>query len=306
MTGSNQCAGPRLRLVTFNVQNLGQEDWPVPARYEEKLGGLALVLRGLDPDLAAVQEIREPESFHELGRRSGLAGSGFLADPPVGRRHIQTGLLTRLPVLDRGQLLDFPAAVPGQAGRLNRLEFRRPVPWLLVRLPNGERLFAVAVHLKSHRPEYEALPPGLDSDRREPLARALAESSRILEAAGVAGLVSDAMNGRWAEHYTVIGDFNDPAGSTVLELVTAGAGDEDGPGCGERLCLVRPCGDEPVSYVGRAGGELIDHILVSQRLFGRLERAGVEHQLFGDWPGAALSDHVPVWADFRLEDFQEA
>ncbi len=302
----------RLKLLTFNVHNLGRADNADDRTYQSKLEFLTDVLRRLDPDVAVIDEVREPESFDELADRVGEYPYRFLGDAPAVTRKIQTGILSRLPALEQGQWREYPAAIPGTEGAA-RLAFRRAMPWSRLELPNGETLFVVAVHLKSRRAAAEEIPEAEPLRKRRLLGRALSNLIRITEGAGLRCLLDEAMDRKTADHYAVLGDFNDTPSSTALSLVM-GLEDEEGSELAQseerRLfqALWRVPSEGAFSHVGRGQRHLFDHILVSQRLSLGLVAAGVESQLLeaerrqhSDHPeGYPRSDHAPVWATFEL------
>ena len=311
----SESVSPRVRfkLLTFNVHNLGRGDNSDDRTYRAKMEYLADVLARLDPDVAVIDEVREAESFDELADRLGAYPYRFLGDAPPVNRKIQTGILSKLPILEQGQWREFPAVLPGPEGETMRLAFRRMLPWSRLELPNGETLFAVAVHLKSRRAAAEEIPETESYRRRRLLGRALSNLIRIAEAAGLRCLLDETMDRKTADHYAVLGDFNDAPNSTALSLVM-GLEDEEGSELVQseerRLfqALWRVPLDRAFSYVGRGQRHLFDHILVSQRLSLGLVAAGVESQLLeaerrqhSDHPeGYPRSDHVPVWATFEL------
>lgn len=303
----------RFKLATFNVQNLGRLDNPDPPVYAAKMEYLVDVLRRIDADVVVVNEVREPESFDELADR--LVGYTFraLGDAPPKYRAIQAGFLSRLPVRQRGQWSEFPAVLPENPGASASLPFRRPMPWLVLGLPNGETLFAVAVHLKSRRADTEELPETLGLRQAWVLGRAVSAAKRVMEAAGLRILLDDAIESNAADHYAVLGDFNDGPDSATVTTVMAR--DEEDLGTLEfmerrRLFPVTeriPAGRR-FSYLRHGRGQMIDHILVSQRLSMGIVSAGIENQLIeGDFPGQnergtgyPRSDHAPVWVTFEL------
>jgi len=303
----------RFKLLTFNVHNLGRADNSDDRTYRAKIDYLTDVLRRIDPDVAVIDEVREPESFDELADRLGTYPYRFLGDAPPVNRKIQTGILSRLPILEQGQWREFPAALPGPEGDTMRLAFRRAMPWLRLELPNGETILVVAVHLKSRRAATEEIPETEPPRRRRLLGRALSNLIRIAEAAGLRCLLDEAMDRRTADHYAVLGDFNDAPNSTAVSLVM-GLEDEEGSELVQseerRLfqALWRVSMDRAFSYVGRGQRHLFDHIMVSQRLSLGLVAAGVESQLLeaerrqrsGHPEGYPRSDHAPVWATFEL------
>ncbi len=303
----------RFKLLSFNVHNLGRADNADERTFRAKVDYLVDVLARLDPDVAVIDEVREPESFDYLADRLGTYPNRFLGDAPPANRRIQTGILSRLPMLEQGQWREFPAALPGPGEGTVRLSFRRPMPWTRLELPSGETLFVVAVHLKSRRAAAEETAETESPRRRRLLGRALSNLIRIAEAAGLRSLLDDAMDRKTADHYAVLGDFNDAPGSTALSLVM-GLEDEEGSELQQseerRLfqALWRVPLDRAFSYVGRGQRHLFDHILVSQRLSLGQVAAGVESQLLeaerrqhSDHPeGYPRSDHAPVWAAFEL------
>lgn len=303
----------RVKLLTFNVHNLGRADNTDDRTYRAKIEYLADVLGRLAPDVAVIDEVREPESFDELADRLGAYPYRFLGDAPPVNRRIQTGILSRFPILEHGQWREFPVVLPGPASETMRLAFRRAMPWSRLELPNGETLLAVAVHLKSRRAAAEEIPGTESPRRRRLLGRSLSNLIRIAEAAGLRCILDDAMDRKTADHYAVLGDFNDGPNSTALSLIM-GLEDEEGSELVQseerRLfqALWRVPLDRAFSYVGRGQRHLFDHILVSQRLSLGLVVAGVESQLLeaerrkhSDHPeGYPRSDHAPVWATFEL------
>jgi endonuclease/exonuclease/phosphatase family metal-dependent hydrolase len=310
-----ESASPRVRfkLLTFNVHNLGRVDNSDDRTYRAKMEYLADVLARLDPDVAVIDEVREPESFDELADRLGWSPHRFLGDAPQANRRIQTGILSRFPILERGQWREFPAVLPGPKGETMRLAFRRAMPWSRLELPNGETILIVAVHLKSRRAAVEEIPETEPYRQRRLLGRSLSNLIRIAEAAGLRCLLDEMMDRKTADHYAVLGDFNDAPNSTALSLVM-GLEDEEGSELVQseerRLfqALWRLPLDRAFSYVGRGQRHLFDHILMSQRLSLGLVVAGVESQLLeaerrqhSDHPeGYPRSDHAPVWATFEL------
>jgi endonuclease/exonuclease/phosphatase family metal-dependent hydrolase len=303
----------RFKLLTFNVHNLGRADNSDDRTYRAKIDYLADVLMRLAPDVAVIDEVREPESFDELADRLGAYPYRFIGDAPPTNRRIQTGILSRVPILEQGQWREFPAVLPGPKGETVRLAFRRAMPWSRLELPNGESLLVVAVHLKSRRAAAEEIPQTESYRRRRLLGRALSNLIRIAEAAGLRCVLDDAMDRKTADHYAVLGDFNDAPNSTAVSLVM-GLEDEEGSELlrseERRLfhALWRVPLDRAFSYVGRGQRHLFDHILMSQRLSLGLVAAGVESQLLeaerrqhSDHPeGYPRSDHAPVWATFEL------
>jgi endonuclease/exonuclease/phosphatase family metal-dependent hydrolase len=300
-----------LRIVSFNLHNLGRGDMPDAAAYESKLEYLVDVLRRLDGDAVVVNEVREPDSFKELVERLGYK-TYHLADPPAERRQIHVGIFTRLPVLAANQWLEYPTVNPFEPGEVVNRAFRRPMPWVKLRLPNDETLFLLGVHLKSRRAEIDDFKMDVAQRHQYVLGRAVSASIRMFEAAGLRLLLDELMDAGFADHFAVAGDYNAGPDSLTTGFVTGLGEEEADAAVNERRRLLPASWKLPAerafSYVRRGRRELIDHILVSQRLSMCMTAAGVENQLLeaqarSRWdPGQGYprSDHAPVWADFRL------
>ncbi|MEO0077850.1 MAG: hypothetical protein ABIK86_02495, partial [candidate division WOR-3 bacterium] len=176
-----------------------------------------------------------------------------------------------------------------------------------------ETLFCAAVHLKSQRADTDELPAQLSPRQSRVLGRALATTKRLLEAAGLRNLLDDAIETRAADHFAVLGDFNDGPDSPTLAALKALDDDELGTlEFMEQRRLFAATRQIPrelaFSYMRRGRRQLMDGILVSPQLSLGLVAAGIENQLLeGDiyWhservPGYPRSDHAPVWATFEL------
>ncbi len=313
MTKATKKTTVGLKLASYNLFNLGRQDNPGTEAYRAKLGFLAEVLRRIAPDVAVVQEVREPESLEELAHVWGWPVP-FIADAPEEHRRIRVGILSRLPVIDNGQWHDFPAVLPDRSSEVMSLVFRRPVPWVRVELPNRETLLVVGVHLKSRRADLEMVSEDESVRRRTVLGQALSAVGRIREAAGLRCLLDREIEQGTADHYTVMGDFNDGPDSDAAKLVmgidAAGSDEEKAEGGCELFPVARLIPRERAfSYVGWRKRELLDHILVSRNLSLGLRSAGAENQLLESFVrqrarempvGYPCSDHAPVWAAFDL------
>lgn len=303
----------RLKLATFNLNNFGLEDNPDATVYGAKFDFLVSVLRQLNADVVAVNEVREPERFEELAAVLGSYPGRFLGDAPAERRHIQTGLLFRHDVTGQGQWHDFPAVLPDRPGESLRMSFSRPVPWVRLGLPDGSRLFVCAVHLKSWRAGAEELPPDATNRARQVLGRAYSIALRNSEAAGLRLRLDEVMDTGMADHYAVMGDFNDRLDSSTVDLVTGLETEEHAELARNEERRLFPAGwwlsgSRQFSYVRHGRRELFDHILVSRLLSLRLVSAGAEGHLLEpvhvrrveSGGGFPRSDHAPAWAEFTL------
>lgn len=143
-------------VMTWNLENLfvpGKPDGPkTQTEFDQKLANIVSVIDQVLPDVVALQEVGDEESFAAL--RASLAGKydhgelSFAHD----RRGIRVGYLARLALENISGLIQFPGgglrgvpAVDGQSlARLGRGALRA-----VVRPADGIEVYLVTAHLKS-------------------------------------------------------------------------------------------------------------------------------------------------------------
>ncbi len=87
----------------------GEEDGPRDeVAYDAKLDALAKVIRTIDPDVLAVQEVGNPEALADLAERTGDGWLRETAPVEEGQRPIRVGYLSRLPMTDVEAITAFP------------------------------------------------------------------------------------------------------------------------------------------------------------------------------------------------------
>ena len=295
-----------LRFATFNVLNLAppgmrfyadQEPY-TQAQYDAKVLWIAQQLDSLDADVIGFQEIFSQAALKEVLAKTRKyqhahhAGFDPEAQPDVEAR-VRTGtvtpsvaLVSLLPLA--GTPTNHTRLAHGLAVSLPGIEapvtaFTRPVLHVQVQTgteppvpgrpaPRQHLIDVFVCHLKSKRPDY---PGGLISSEHDSyqLGLAMLRSSirRGTEALGLRYLVSDQLR-RQRLPLVVLGDFNDVATSTTIQIVTGAASERrslrEGPT--DRLfdsyriqSRSRPVHD--VGFTNRHDGvmETIDHVLVS-------------------------------------------
>jgi endonuclease/exonuclease/phosphatase family metal-dependent hydrolase len=283
-----------LRLATFNLK-----DFFVPrlegerAVVEAKVANVAANLRRANADVVALQEVGAPELLKRLVERE-LAALGYGASV-VGtedRRGLRNAILSRLPLLwshvHAADALPFPAFVEGDPDPFpGRIPLRRGV--VHVRVDAGGGLGEVDVltaHFKSGLPFARRTKDGAKiadetpRDHGESAVRSLV--LRAAEALYVRGLVDDLLRASPDRAVCVMGDLNDTAGSLPLRLVMGVA-----PLDQFRLwsCTEDVAAERRFSCYHGGGTSLIDHVLVSERLF----RARKEVAIYNE----ALRYHGP-------------
>lgn len=341
-------------IATFNVKDLFDDEPPhvighldaelyteversrARKLYRAKLEAIAAMVRRLDADVIAFQEIKNARVLDDLRallpERQGAPAGGY--HPAVAaapdRRGIACGLLSRFPVLEHRDHqvvgLDFPVFVIGDPHPFpSRLRTHRGVLEATVALPDGTRLVVMVVHLKSKRPTPLERVDGTEvpfSDHRsyaEGAIRSLV--NRLAEALFVRRLVDERLDVDPAVQLAVAGDFNDDESSlavrTVMgEIVHAGVVplDEEQQAFSDRWRgrVLYPCAravpsDQRYSLVFRGSVQQVDHVLVSPALWARFRGARFLNETLhednaspgADGVGPLASDHAPLRADFE-------
>lgn len=263
-----------LRIATFNLK-----DFFLPRSDSErsvsvaKFANVTANLRRANADVVALQEVGEVQQLDRLV--NDLADLGYGA-PVVGtadKRGIRCALLSRLPVVwsqvHTHRDLPFPHFVEGDAQPfVDRIPLRRGIVHARIESPDLGEVDVMTAHFKSNLPVRKRTLDGREVEDTTPHARA--ESAlrsliqRCAEAIFVRGLVDEVL-GKSPDHaICVLGDLNDGADSLPVRIVR-GVGEpskETLLPCAETLAPER-------RYSVFNGNEkvLIDHILVSDRLF---------------------------------------
>jgi endonuclease/exonuclease/phosphatase family metal-dependent hydrolase len=211
------------RTFYANQEPFGAEE------YQRKVQWLGAMLRRLNADIVALQEVWDESALRDAVAASGLR-YGHVGAP--GTEHgaqgtPRVGLATRWPVLEVRSHAEFAArqvvAVPelGAHGA-----FERPVLEVLLAMP-GERgpLRVLVVHLKSKRPKFLQNDAGeVIEDRDDPaiVARATLRSlvMRAAECAALRVLVHSRL-ARTREPLVLMGDLNDSPHAVTTQMVAA-------------------------------------------------------------------------------------
>jgi endonuclease/exonuclease/phosphatase family metal-dependent hydrolase len=298
-----------LRLATFNLK-----DFFLPrvdrdrAVVEAKVENIAANLRRANADVVALQEVGSPELIHRLVERE-LADLGYGA-PVVGSedgRGIRNAIISRLPVLSSQvhttKELPFPTFVEGDPEPFpGRIPLRRGVVHVRVDAGGGiGEVDVLTAHFKSGLPAARKTRGG--AKLPDETARAHGESAvrshvqRAAEALYVRGLVDDVLRALPDHAVCVMGDLNDIISSLPLRILM---GIAPLSGFELRSCTEEVPAERRFSTYHGDGPSLIDHVLVSERLF----RARKEVAIYNE----ALRYHGPFveGADALSEDSDHA
>jgi endonuclease/exonuclease/phosphatase family metal-dependent hydrolase len=311
-----------LTVATWNLENLfrpdGGADPESEAAYQAKLKALAETITELAPDVLAVQEVGEPEALADLVNRLDGTWHTALADPDG--RGIRVGVLSRLPLTDIEQVVNFPEGLrPIQVDDTETTMSTMGRPALRVRVDaGGTAVDVVACHLKS---KLLSFPGGRfnpkDEDERVRFA-VYALNRRAAEAAAVRAHATTLLAGDGQHRAVVVaGDLNDEPEAATTQLLHGPPGSEIGTGGfdhpdggdGQRLWNLAPLipENQRFSRVYRGRGELIDHLLVSHVLVKAVQTVttgAFEIPSITDEPSeredGAGSDHRPVVGRFEV------
>ncbi len=301
-----------VRFATFNCGSLlarGESDslhTLGPERYDAKCRCVAETLERIGTDVATLQEVVDRESIERI-LSACESRMQIVAVTSPASRSIRTWLLSRYPVADLNVHDD----------GLDLLEWRREaiphIPSIIdatIDLGDGVRVRVFASHLKSKR----SVDPVLGDDFA-PTTLAdwasgtlFATAKRLAQAVRIRRLIDDAFVKDPEARILLMGDLNDTPGSTTLDALI---GDHE---AARRISLRKHeliavssalSRDRSFSHIYRGRRVLLDHILVSRRLWRGFVRAEIHNEALEVRSGAVEellgeSDHAPVVADFRL------
>jgi endonuclease/exonuclease/phosphatase family metal-dependent hydrolase len=303
MTAAATRAADTLTLATYNVQNYTLEnrqladgggfrpDYPKP---ESEKAALRAVIRKLDADVIALQEMGGPPFLEELRRDLATEGLRYPYGEAMLAADEKRGLavLSRVPLGELTPHRDLLAVRVGTEGADKKSEpVRRGLLEVKVPWPEGGGSGVVTlfvVHLKSRLSD-DKTDPAADDQRA---AEAVAVRERILQR--VPKPETDDGGTINPGRYIVLGDFNDVPGSRALRAVQA-------KGKREIATWIDAADSRghrwTHAFARQAVYSRFDHALVSPALLPKVERAWIE-----DAPETALaSDHRPVVLRLRAK-----
>jgi endonuclease/exonuclease/phosphatase family metal-dependent hydrolase len=326
------------KVMTWNVENLfhaGSDAGPKTLEeYERKLKSLAEIILEHDPDVLAMQEIGDLETFADLvSRLEGRYLHTQLSSYP-DPRGIRVGFLSKLAIESHEDIITFPEGgflkVTGQdtdkhvtqitrMGRGGLQILVKPIPSLSIHLINA--------HLKS---KLLSFPGANDRSRFEPKdenerarVAGLALLKRTAEAIALRVKANALLGDTVQQGLILLGDMNDVPSAATTQILQGPPGSEIGTpgfvrrdeGDNTRLFNLAPLIAEERRYsrINQNNKELIDHIFVSQELFSnRLRKLpqvdshvdAIALPSIDNNPdlrrGKPGSDHAPVTAVFDL------
>ncbi len=298
-----------MRLATFNMENLG-DDRTEGAPLDERIAVLRPQLRRLNADILCLQEInartkvegvRRPVGLHSLLETTPYAD--YALDITAGPGGEGPGdvhnlaVLTRFPVVEREEIRQSLVSAPTWIRRTAEpadpasfpVEWDRPIQRLALALPGGARLHVFNVHLRA--PLAAAVP----GQKTGPFAwksvsgwaegfflSAMKRAGQALELRLAVERIFDAEPDALI---AVCGDFNAEDHDTALRLACAA---EDDTGSGHLASRVlTPVerslpADRRFTVLHHGRPQVLDHVLASRALFGRLREVQIHNEMLED------------------------
>src|SRR5712692_3914716 len=231
-------------VMTWNVENLFPPGYAISptkvitdAEYQAKLDYLEQRIREIRPDVLALQEIGgrsldDRQSFDDLGDRlNDLLPHRALSTHPdqrPGGGGIRVGFLSRLPIVESDEVVDFAegelAEVPNWAPSEPTRRMGRGALRIDVEPAPGTRVRLVATHLKSKlvtSPPIHGHQPRFDTNDENERARGagLALMRRTAESVTVRSYLNGLMGPDEQAHVILLGDLNDEPHAATTQLL---------------------------------------------------------------------------------------
>lgn len=313
-------------IGTWNMENLFRPGGGFGPRddgtYTTKIHRLASTIGQAGLDVVAVQEIGDPAALNDVAAL--LEGNWQVATSMIfqATHPIRVGFLSRLPMKPLADVAAFPDLMqPVQADDTGGTvkEMGRGALAVQIHEESGKELAVVACHLKSKLLSFPGphgtsrFSPHDEGERARFGAYAL--NRRAAEAVTVRALADQLLAGQGTTRQVIIaGDLNDTQQAATTEILLGPPGSELGtpgyarPDKGDpvRLWNLAPLLPEGEQYTRICEGrkELIDHLLVSQALLGRITEVHTVHPTtvpsVTGHPAArrdkAASDHALLYA----------
>lgn len=333
----------RMRIGTFNLENFDDKPGEFPT-VDERIVVMRPQLLRIDAEILCLQEVHGQEAPGEPRRL--LALEKLIAGTRYARYHVASTVtawtegqgnqvynernlvvLSQYPIIEARQYRHKFAPPPvyqivteeleaGKVSEAERITWERPILHVQIRLPGGQTLHVVNLHLKSKRPtdiKGQKLTP---YTWKTPSAWAegffISSMKRVGQALEVRMFVDTLFDADPNAMIVCAGDFNAELDEVPMEAIQ-GAIENTGNGQLANRVLV-PCElsiPEPSRYslIHNGKGNMLDHLLVSRPLLAYYRGAEIHNEILHDESLAFASDtkfpesdHAPVVAEFNLPD----
>ena len=328
----------RLRVATFNVENLGKAGAPDDS-LEERIRLLRPQLLRLRADVLCLQEVDsrrlEPGGPRQLEALDALLETTPYADFQRASTHSRSRgdlrdkhnlvVCSRFPILNRQQVLHELVAPPsyrpvhGKAeadGRVRdqSIEWDRPILHVALDIGQASPLHVVVVHLRAPRAAFvEGQKASAQTWRRmQGWAEGffLAAVKRAGQALEARLLVDSLFDADADALICACGDFNSDIHETPVRTIRGDEEDAGNPHLAARTLVpversVAQSRRFSVVHHGRA--QMLDHLLISRALLGWYRDIEIHNEALGDelMSARAVHDspesfHAPVVAEFEM------
>jgi endonuclease/exonuclease/phosphatase family metal-dependent hydrolase len=325
-----------LRIATFNLENLGQEE-PGGPSLAARIRALRPMLERLEADVLCLQEVNAASAGKGRPRRltalsallEGTRYSGWplvatAAPSGIGPMDVHNlVLVSRLPIAAQRQLRHELVAPPLHETRTalppsaeaTPLAWDRPLLHARLALPDGRSLHVVNLHLRS--PLAVPLPGQKVGEFAWRSTSGWAEGffmaavKRAGQALEARLLVDTIFDGESEPLLAVAGDFNADAHEVPVRIVMAAEEDTGNGDLAERALVAVERSlprSRRFSVLHHGAPQMLDHILVSRALMARYRGCEIHNEALGDelvgYHGVERppeSFHAPVVACFAVE-----
>ncbi|TVS00191.1 MAG: endonuclease [Rhodospirillales bacterium] len=327
---------PRLRIATFNVENLGAEVDQGPS-LQDRVRVLRPQLSRLRADVLCLQEVdgRRPAPGEDRileALDAVVAGTPYERFARAATLSRSTGavrdkhnlvILSRFPILHQEQVFHHLVAPPrhriatAEPGEVDTIDvaWDRPVLYAAVALAPNRTLHVINVHLRAPR---AAFIPGHKTDTRAWRSMAgwaegffLAAVKRAGQALEVRLFLDRLFDAEPEPLIAVCGDFNADVREMPVRIIRGDEEDAANPHLVLRTLVPveRSLADSRrFSVVHHGRPQMLDHVLVSRALLGWYRNVEIHNEALGDElitphvvAGSPESFHAPVIAEFRVE-----
>lgn len=330
----------RLRIATFNVETLG-EPRGGGASLEERVQVLRPQLLRLRADILCLQEVDAQQEGRGRPRRLAALEALIEDTPYAGRTPIATTsrskggprdkhnlvILSGFEVAAHRQILHDYVAAPrfrrGHAAGEGEddgeadvpIEWDRPFLYALVRLPDGQQLHLINVHLRAPRAAF--MPGGKASGGAWRTMAGWAEGffvaavKRAGQSLEVRLFIDELFDADPEALIAVCGDFNAAGHEVPLRTIRGDEEDAGNPHLALRTLVPveRTLADSrQFSVVHHGRPQMLDHILVSRPLLAWYRGVEIHNEALGDElvtshavRGTPESFHAPMVAEFHFD-----
>lgn len=340
-------------VMTWNVENLfppGTFTGPTSrnpvtqADFDAKINTLSSFILGLGtpPDVIALQEVgggdnTDMRSLDALQQALGSAYNNREVSQFPDGRHIRVAFISKLPLLKREDISDFPDGPMKQVQDFNtvRTSMGRGALKVVVEPVQGVQIRLITLHLKSKLLTFPrsggriSFSPSDENERA--FAAGIALNRRSAEAITVRTFLNGQMKNDSAVHTIVLGDMNDePLAATSQVFLGPPDADINTDDQFDNVRLYNLVDAVPVrgpqwhsflpdkitpyfTRINDGRSEIIDHILASKGLIISNGNFTIDVQIFENLIagqnvstnpnariGSNVPDHAPVMASFHL------